>query len=199
MIRRTTWILLAIFIVLLGVVLILQRTEKTQIEETTELPVLDLDTPVPAKNLFEFPAGEAILGLLIKGADGTLVEVQRPNESADWVLVNPQGEADLERIGQAVSQIGSIQISSTLPAELELDAVGLDQPAYTLRVSLSNGKKITAYIGDITISNSSYYARLAGGSPVVVGKYTVDQIVNLLTTPPIAPSPTPSPENDGQP
>lgn len=199
MIRRNTWILLAVFVVLLSVVIILQRTETPQIGASTELPAVDLATPTPVKNLFEIPEGDSILGLSIKGADGNQVEIQRPDATADWGLVTPPGDPDLDRISQAVSQLGGIQISSSLPTELDLGVVGLSQPVYTLRVTLSSGKKLTAYIGDITISKTSYYARLAGGSPVVVGKYTIDQVVNLLTTPPFAPTPTPSPENDGQP
>ena len=190
MIRRSTWIVLAVFIILIATVIILQRVEKNQVEEGIEIPVLD--TPKPIKNLFEFPEGEAILGLTLKDVDGNLVDIQRQNESADWVLGSPEGDADNEAINQVISQISTIQIDSALETDLELSVVGLDDPTYIMRLTLSSGKKLTAYVGDVTIAGSSYYARLAGGGPVIVSKYPVDQVVNLLTTPPIMPTPIPS-------
>jgi len=192
MIRRSTWIVLAVFIILISGVIILQRVERNRVDEVIDIPVLD--TPKPVKSLIEFPKGESILGLIIRDAEKNVVDIQRHNESADWILVFPEGDADIERVNQIISQISSIQINSTLETDLELNVVGLDNPTYTMRLTLSSGKKLTAYIGDETIAGNSYYVRLAGGGPKVVSKYPVDQIINLLTMPPIMPTPISSAE-----
>jgi hypothetical protein len=64
-------------------------------------------------------------------------------------------------------------------------------PAYRFKVSFQDGKQKTVYIGKLTPTKSGYYARLEDGNPVVVSKYAVENLINLLDKPPIAtPVPT---------
>jgi hypothetical protein len=192
MIRRSTLIVIAVFVILVGAVIVIQRVEENQVDEVVDLPVAD--TPKPIRFFFELPEGETILGLTLKDEYGKSVEIQRQSEASDWVLVLPDEEADNEVINQVITQLTTLQIDSALETDLELSVVGLDAPAYTIRLTLSSGKKVTAYIGDLTVADNSYYARLAGGGPVILSKYTVDQVVNLVNTPPILPTPIPTVE-----
>jgi hypothetical protein len=192
MIRRSTWIVLVIFLLLLGAMIISQRMEANPEEDQVDFTTLPTQKPV--EYLLDLPESEIIVGILIRDADGNEVDIQRKNESASWEMISPTGEADSILIDQNISQVGSIQINSTLDPNLDLGSVGLDAPAFTIRLTLESGRRITIYIGDVTISGSGFYARKPGGAPLVVGKYAVDQIVNLLTMPPIIPTSIPSAE-----
>jgi hypothetical protein len=197
MIRRSTWVILFVFILLLGTLLIYQRVnENKAVDETSEI-LSDLGTLEPVKLLFPVPEGDVILGLHLEDTDGNVMDIQRQDESQEWRLDNPIGEADQEAINRVINQLISMSIDSTLEVGTDNHVIGLDAPAYTLRLLVSNGGSFILYVGDVTITNSSYYVQMAGNPPIVVNKYSLDSAINLLTTPPILDTPTPEPADSG--
>ena len=70
--------------------------------------------------------------------------------------------------------------------------MGLDQPTYTITLLLSNGKQIGLYVGDQTPTGTGYYARADNAQAVVVAKTELDKVINLLKTPPLAATYTPT-------
>jgi hypothetical protein len=197
MIRRSTWIILFVFILLLGSLLVYQRVQENKpVDETSDI-LSDIGTLEPVKLLFPVPEGEVILGLHIEDTSGNVMDIKRQDESQEWKLNNPIGEADQDAISRVINQLISMSIDSTLDPSTDKQVLGLDAPVYTLRLLVSNGGSFILYIGDVTITNSSYYAQMAGDSPIVVNKYSLDSAINLLTTPPILDTPTPEPTENG--
>ena len=48
-------------------------------------------------------------------------------------------------------------------------------------------------VGDITPTNSGYYVRKEDGSILVISKYGMESLLNLILYPPYEETPTPSP------
>ncbi len=184
MIRRSTWIMLGIFGLVLVVALFIQRTQQQADDEATPTPGLTY--------LFDVQES-TIIALRITGADEVSVAVQR-NEEGNWVLLEAENEqADQDRIGSAISQAETLRVLTTLEEEPDLDVIGLDHPQYRVSITLADGGIQVAVIGRETPTGSGYYARLEGNPLQVVNKSSVDSLLEILTDPPIAPTPTPEP------
>lgn len=189
MIRRSTWILVGLFVILLAVALYLQRSQQQAEAQATPTPGIAY--------LFEDLGGE-VQRLRITAAGGDSLEVAAGAEGS-WTLVEPAGEqADQSRIDSAVSQVQNLRIVSELANPPPVGEVGLDPPAYRLAVTSADGREQVAFIGDLTPIESGYYAHRDGGPVVVVSKFPVDSLLDLLETPPVVTeTPTATPEAEG--
>jgi len=192
MIRRSTWIVLAVFLVLVGAVLIFQKVQKPDSSIDSADLVGDLQSSAPIEALFHIPEGDFILGLRVEDTTGRNLEIKRDNESATWVLVSPEGSADQDTINRVLMQLESVSIDQTLSPEIDREVIGLSNPAYTIALEISNGGVFTVFVGNITITNTSYYAQLAGDPPIVVNKFGLDPVINMLDSPPVLVIPTPT-------
>lgn len=168
--------------------------EDTPVSE--ELPA-DITSHQSTATLFPISDGIDILGLRVEDSEGKKIDIKRGNESSDWVLVSQEGNADQDAINRTISQIETLQIDRTLDSGLDLDETGLADPAYTVNLEVSNGGVFTLYLGDVTITGTSYYARMVGKPPVVISKYGMDMIINLIDAPPVHPPATPTTEIEG--
>jgi hypothetical protein len=182
MIRRSTWVTLGIFAIVLVAAIIIRQTGQKAAADAT---------PTPGSAYLFSAQDSAIIGLRITDTDENSVAVQRA-EDGSWSLVQPEGEqADQDRIDSLVSQAESLRVVSTLDTQPELTAIGLEPPQYRLSITLADGQQQVAEIGSTTPTDSGYYARLGGGDLQVVSKSGLDSLVGMLTDPPIAPTPTP--------
>jgi hypothetical protein len=189
MIRRSTWILVGLFVVVLAVALYLQRSGRQAEAQATHTPGIAY--------LFEDLGGE-VQRLRIAAAGGDTVEVAGGAEGS-WTLVESAGlQADEARIDSAVSQLQNLRIVSELENPPPVGEVSLDPPAYRLAVTTADGREHVAFIGDLTPIESGYYAHRDGGPVVVVSKFPVDSLLGLLETPPVVTeTPTATPEAEG--
>lgn len=176
MIRRSTWILLAIFILVLVIAIIIQRSqEQSQVEATPAIGVT---------YLFDVQDTQ-IIALEIDSADGRKLVVQRGSDG-NWALIEPEyNESDVNRIESVITQAESLRILSKLDTHLDLDVLGLDQPSYWIVVTTAEGQQQMAYIGSVTPTGSGYYAFLSGGPIQIVNKLSVDSVLEILDDPPV--------------
>jgi hypothetical protein len=182
MIRRSTWVTLGIFAIVLVAAVIFRRTGQKAAADVT---------PTPASTYLFNAQDSSIIGLRITDSDQNSVAVQRA-EDGSWSLIQPEGEqADQDRIDSLISQAESLRVVSTLDTQPDLTAIGLDPPQYRLSITLADGQQQVAEIGSSTPTSSGYYARLESGNLQVVSKSGLDSIVGMLSDPPIAPTPTP--------
>ncbi|MEJ2305088.1 MAG: DUF4340 domain-containing protein [Anaerolineales bacterium] len=182
MIRRSTWVTLGIFAIVLVAAIIIRQTGQKAAADAT---------PTPGSAYLFSAQDSAIIGLRITDTDENSVAVQRA-EDGSWSLIQPEGEqADQDRIDSLVGQAESLRVVSTLDTQPELTAIGLEPPQYRVAVTLADGQQQAAEIGSTTPTSSGYYARLEGGDLQVVSKTGLDSLVGMLTDPPIAPTPTP--------
>ena len=179
MIRRGTWIALAILLGLVGLSFLL-RDQQAKITEAA--------TPTDGLSpLFDDQLRAPVL-IRIEGATGQAVQLRR-NEDGTWVLEDPEeAAADQAAAQAAATQIGALRILSTV--DLAPEIIGLDAPAYNLSLKFDDGSTHSLLIGSVTPITDGYYAQLDGGPFQVVDKYGLDELISLVETPPYLATPT---------
>ena len=188
MIRRQTWVILGLFVVLLAGTLFWQQTKlKNTPEETTTVT-----TPVQEEDLFD-PTGAAISYVKIQRVeDGVTLEMQKQPEG--WVLLIPQAWAtDSPTIDSAVSSLLSARIVAKPSGATDLVVLGLEPPAYRMQVGLENGQKITINVGKAAGAGTGYYVLTDARVVYIVNKFSLDSLIGMLDLPPVMPTPTPEP------
>jgi hypothetical protein len=182
--RRSTAIVLLFFLILVGVYYYVSQRE----------PAADIAVTVePTEQVsYLFRVEDGVPNnLRLKSKTGEIVELARNAENA-WTLNLPfEASADQASSEAAASQVTSIRITDFLP-NLDPKEVGLDDPAYTLTVKFSSGVERIASIGVLTPTEKGYYVS-RNGEIVLVNRSGIDSLLGLLTNPPYAETPTPSP------
>jgi hypothetical protein len=184
MIRRSTWVVLVIFAVLVAVLVFWQRSEENAPAEPTS-------TPAQA-SLFDLNADISYLRLEKVG--GAVVEMER-GEDGVWKLTWPLAEkTDVDAVQNAVTQLLSLRVLTTLNTNPGLDTIGLASPTYRILIGFDDGSQMIINVGDSTPTGSGYYVVVSGRPLYVVNKSGLDSVLELIESPPIEPTPTPTPE-----
>lgn len=183
MIRRSTWVILLIFLVILGGGLYFQKYKSdkaAKVTPTAEFGLLFAGIDQTQITGFEIDSTQGKKFLITLGQDGNWIVAGYPAEYTNKYSVDDM-----------LSKIKALTVMSELETAPALDVIGLTSPAYTFQITLKDGQQKIAYIGNETPTSSGYYAKLDNGNPVVVTKYAVDNLLNFLDNPPIAtPVPT---------
>lgn len=189
MIRRNTWILLGAFIVVLAAGIYLQRSGGLKPAEGTATPAVAEERP-----LLDIQA-ESIRTLKIEDAQGQVVSLERQSDGTSWKLLEPQSEAaDNNQVDPVVISLAGLTVLNPLETTLDLGVIGLEPAADSITIGLSDGGQHVLLIGAATPTGTGYYARLDGGAPVVVSKFSIDSALELLVNPPISAIATSPPE-----
>lgn len=186
MVKRNTWFLLALFAALAGFAVYLNYKPETDAPQADATPSA---TAAPVE--FLFPAQEgAVASLLIESREGEAVRVARGQDG--WTLTRPlEAEADPGPVEAAASQVAALTVVNRL--DLDPAVVGLKSPAYVITVGFGSGRSVRAEIGDETPTGTGYYVRKEDGSILVIDKFGLDALLELLHSPPYLATPTPSP------
>ena len=174
--KRSTAILLVVFLALVVLMVYLNQREPAEDESATA-------TAEPVEFLFSESDGIPTSIDVKDNITGNQVAIAR-NENGLWVLEKPiEAEADQASAQAASSQVTSLRILSRLeaaPAD-----VGLEQPSYTLTEKLTANTQKTVSVGDLTPTESGYYARVGESNEILIlSKSGVDALTTLLDAPP---------------
>lgn len=132
----------------------------------------------------------AVNGLTIQDASGQSVKIVQ--EDGIWmVIASEKGPADQSAAEMAITQAQALQMEAKIASAPDLAAFGLDEPAYSLTLMIENGAPITLKIGNPTVTEIGYYVQKEDGSVVVVSKYGLEDLLNLLSNPPFPATPMP--------
>lgn len=177
--RRSTAIYLLLFVIVLGAAYYFNnRTETFEAEVTPEATI------APIEYLFTSTDGLPTR-IKIESKAGEIVEVARNTENV-WALILPEEvAADQGAVEAAASQIATIRILERVPS-LAPDAVGLDDPEYTLSLQFTSGVERNIEIGVLTPTGRGYYVRSEDTGIAIVSNGALDLLIGLLNTPPPA-------------
>ncbi len=184
MIKRNTWILLGIFVVVLGFAVYYQNSPKKPAVTATPTP--------GTTELFKAVDEKLINTLRVEAASGKAVALGRDAKGV-WTVTEPKGgPTDVTQAETAVSQLLALQSISSLDPTSDLGIFGLSKPSYTVTITMNGGTKYILYIGDVTPTQNGYYVRLNQGAPDIVNKDSIDAMLGMLTNPPFVATPTSS-------
>jgi hypothetical protein len=185
MIRRSTWIVLAIFSVLI-LVAVLWRNYKKNNPAAEPTPTVQAILPA----LYDLGT-DVVTRIRFADAGGKTVEVERAAAYSSWVMVGEsEATSDTFRIETLAGQLFALQAMTTFETAPAINTVGLVIPAYTITMTTSAGNSFVTRIGDITAVGTGYYVQVDNGAVIVVDQLEMQNILDILTNPPIMPTPT---------
>jgi hypothetical protein len=180
MVKRQTWVLVAVFVVLIGLAFFWTRYQNNY-KQSHPTP-----SPTPQKYMFTIDSAAIASITITSNVDGKTVMVAR-DTNGQWSLVEPKADyTDVANVEAAATQLGSLQVISTMDTTDNLAEYGLDNPTYTLTVIENGGQQHIAQIGNSTATSNGYYVLIPGSLPQIVSKYSIDAVLKLWETPPIA-------------
>jgi hypothetical protein len=182
MIKRPTWILLGVLVVVVGAYFALKNRPSKAGEAT----------PTAQGNTFLItPADGNLQSIQIVDAKGTKFRMQRDLNNT-WVITAPTtAEADQSQAGAAQTQVGALKIITVLDTPPDPGATLLTTPVDTIDLTFDSGRDHKIEVGGLTPTSSGYYVRMDGSKVYVVSQDGIDSLLNLLKSPPYPPTPTP--------
>jgi hypothetical protein len=183
MIKRPTWILLAILaLVIVAYFLIKSRSSAISTDPTpTGL----------GNNYLITQADGSLQRIRIYDKQNRIVQIQLDTSGA-WIVTLPTpGIADQSLAEAAATQVGAMHIVTTLDNQLNIVDAGLDSPAYTIELTFASELTHVIQIGTLTPTNSGYYVLFDTSNFYVVSQAGIDTLLNLLTAPPFPSTATP--------
>jgi hypothetical protein len=183
MVRRTTWILLGAFVVVLAAYAGRHRFAPEPIEA---IPTAGPESPWSV-------SPEQVETIRITGlAHPALVVVKRDPE-AGWRMLAPAiGGADAGRIEAALTSVLAPVVAQAIdPADLA--PFGLSPAGYRLTLLMVDGTAHSMDVGAVDPTGSVYYVQIPGESQVLmVSRFSLEDLLGLLEAPPY-PLPTETP------
>ncbi len=187
MIRRSTWVTIGVFAVLLAGAL--WWTRSRPVEEDVDV------TPTP-RPLWEVGVKD-VEGLRIEDvASGQVVELRRDQELV-WRLLSPEeGPADATRAEIAAAWARAPQPLAVIRDVEDPAAFGFSPPAYRITVYLRDGRAQAIEVGREAPTGSMRYVREAQSRTVLaVSSFGIADVIGLLDPLPLAATePTDIPE-----
>lgn len=167
-------------------------------------------TPEPAEPLF--PDSQNDVAVAIEVADSETGETLAASseDGQTWAIDQaPQGTdlslpVDSARLTGVLIALPGVTPTRVLSEVEALAPYGLDSARYTVRFTTAGGRQHTLYVGALNPTGTDYYVRLtedvgAAGVVYLVPSYNLEQVLGLLSDPPVlAPTPTlEPPETEG--
>lgn len=184
MIKRNTWIVLGLFVVVLGFAFYYQSVPKKSAASPTPT--------TGTRSLFSNLDEKSIATLRIEDRTGKATALGRDSAGL-WLVTEPKGgPTDVTQAETAVSQLLALQSISSLDPTSDLGIFGLSKPSDTVTITMNDGTKYVLLIGDITPVQNGYYVRLNQNPPDIVNKDSIDAMLGILAHPPFVATPTPA-------
>ena len=181
MIRQSTWIVLIVFVLVVGAAILVEKTPYFQPKPTP--------TSTTAPSLY---SGTPVAFTLTESNGFTTSAKLQDNKT--WVALQPlNGPVDQGQMAELISQIQGIAVVATLPTPPPASASGLQTPTDTITITDSTNQQHVLKIGSKTPTSSGYYVQLDQNNPVIVDTSTIDRIIQILSGVGATPTPTSSP------
>jgi hypothetical protein len=187
MVRRSTWIVLGVFAIVVGFAVVFQRYQANQTANTATT------TPTTAPEYLYNLSGAEVNDIKISDNQGSTIDLYLDPTSSQWAIRGiPADQADASKIQSLSDQLTSIQVEDALTQTVPLGSIGLESPAYTITLTTSDNTQLVTDVGMQTAIGTGYYVQNKDGQVVIVNKTALDELLNLLNEPPLLPTATPS-------
>jgi hypothetical protein len=187
MVRRSTWIVLIVLVLLVASAWFFTRYQANKADTAPT------DTPIPTAQKVYNLTNMEVVGLTVSDNSGNKIDLYRDSSTASkWAIkAVPTEQADTVQIETVVSQLLGIQVLNALTESPPLGAVGLANPTHTITITASDGSQTSMYVGTLSPIGSGYFVRLGSGPIVIVDNIILDDVLKLLKNPPLLATTTP--------
>ncbi len=174
MARRSTWILLFTFLILLIGTVIMEKSLMQQNQQNQTLT----ETPT----LFPGWSSNMVNGLIIKNSEENELIALKRNHQGMWVLdASPNQTVDQGIVEELISTLLSLKPLYILDETLPPDTLGLETPYLSIELTDIKNRKITLQIGAITPIRNGYYACINFDHQYVISANTAEALFYLST------------------
>ncbi len=181
--KKSTWIILGIFAVLLAAFLLYP-----EIAPSEEEPAEPTATPHVLQSLDD----QALSRITYHGLDGETIQLDKVDTLSWTVTTHPDGIVTAGNVEEILSYLSELQILSEITDEKDLAEVGLDEPQQSIVFLYEDGSEYTLEFGNLTVLGDGYYALKNGQDIIVLPNGSIDQLGTLFDS--IIHPPTPTPE-----
>jgi hypothetical protein len=181
--KKSTWIVLGVFALLLIAFLVFQNVDLEQVEETpvpTTQPVLrSLDDQNISEIEYMDSTGEGILFV--------------QETSLEWTSPShPYSEITAGNIEELIANLSELKILATLSSSTTAEEVGIDTPNAVVVFTFNDGSTYKLEIGNPTAIGDGYYVQIDDEEIVVLPYDSIEQVATLFLS--LTETPTPEPE-----
>jgi hypothetical protein len=193
MIKRSTWILLAVLALFIGAYFYL-KAHPLQLSTSTPTPTATESSFLITKD------NDTLTKVVITDAQGNTFQMGR-DATGNWAIMVGQSPtitqpklaaADQSQAEAAETQLFALSVLTTLETSPPLDVIGLNPPAYTISLEFSSNRQQVLKVGALTPTGSGYYVQLED-KIYVISQSSIVAVLELLKNPPYAATPTPVP------
>lgn len=170
MIRRQTWIFLAIFGLVLAFTVYLNHKPSNPGDETpipTEIPRLFPDWAVESIRSIE----------IVTGAENFRLQ---QNQDASWRLANSEQPLRQGRVQELLAYLSTLRILSSLVSAPPPEATGLANPEIQISIIKEDSTTVVR-IGSLTSTRSGYYIQIDDQLPVIVSRAAIESMLEITT------------------
>jgi len=172
MIRKSTFLLLIVFLLLIGLAFALQQGwfEKSMIEPTpTTQPFLMDGTPEENLVSLQVTENNLVTLELTKQSDGI------------WIITQPEGfQGNSGKIAQLFSSLYGLSPTSVVSANTPLEPLGISPDSMKINITTISGENIVLKPGGLTPTGSGYFIQVNSNPAVVISKYGYEGLASLL-------------------
>lgn len=184
MIRRSTAVVVVVFLLALGALLFL-RQNPSLLQSATPTPQA---TPF-SKLLTEWKEADISQAVLQRSVGGTTTLTRNPDGS--WTNA-AAGTVAPGKVEQLLSELLATNILVQMSADTKLEDLKLVTPGQIIVLRDNTGRQTTIKVGGMTPTESGYYVMMDEDTPVVVSKYAIEAVLKLFdeALPEATPTPT---------
>lgn len=171
MIRRSTLVLVIIFVVLVLLAVGLQQKWFTPgavtPTPTTIPPILDA-----------LPKDQLVTIQVAAGSNPTLTLSKR---SDGWQVTEPTGvSVDQSKVDQLISALYTLKQDNTDLSGKALESFGITPDSQVIKLTGQNGNTVILKIGSMTPTQNDYYIQVNDHPAVIVPRFGLESILKLL-------------------
>jgi hypothetical protein len=176
MVRRTTWILLGAFAVVVLAYAGWRRFAPAPAEAT---PTAGQESP------WSISPEQVESIRLADLSDPAVVVLQRDLETGWRMLAPAIGGADAGRVEAALTAMLAPVVAQALDPGTDLEPFGLSPAQYRMTLLMVDGTAHSMDVGAVDPTGSVYYVQVPGdGRVLMVSRFSLEDLLGLLETPP---------------
>ncbi|HQP08871.1 MAG TPA: DUF4340 domain-containing protein [Anaerolineaceae bacterium] len=161
MIKKSTWIIIIVFLVLVVAMLL--------IEKYPVGPFLGDPTSTPQPVIIESIDFTQVTKIQIT-SDSSTVELEKTDGT--WFVIGENvTKASPEKVDELIYIMEYLDSKASLDPNTPMDTLGLSNPNQVINLETGNGAIYSVSIGSETPTGSGYYAQLNGGTPQIISFY----------------------------
>jgi hypothetical protein len=181
MVRRNTWILLGLLVVLVGVAFFIPWYQGKQPKPTPTISAVAAQPVIPSGTVAQFT---------VQSIGGKKVVVKSAGNNS-WTVIDPTNLTyDPNTVGTAAAFFKTAMVQTALPTQPPADAMGINAPTSVITMVMTDGSQKVMRVGKATPTGDGYYVQIDTAPAFTVSSTDLTGLLSLLTAgiPPTTPS-----------